>query len=145
MTDKVLFNCLPWYGQTLIQGNKSFFMLLSDLLQTVSEKTLELHLSNKTPLTLSDKIEFVLFDIKESFECEDPSWVSEYTEDSMFVRFNGLNQLVISRHIAFEIGERVRAGMNLICQTVSPDNLNAMYAFSRVVQTACVANKIFQK
>lgn len=129
---RIFFNCIPWAGNVLVQGNNSFFKLLADCLDSVSDKTLSKHYDENC-LTISDKVDIVVLDIRESNACVDPSWASEYTEDSFFFRFHGVNQLTVSRRIAFEIGDKVRAGMNKI-SGISKENTNALYAFSRVIQ-----------
>jgi len=129
---RIVFNCIHWSGNVLVQGNKSFFNLLANCLDSVSNKTLSEHYEENS-LTMSDKIDIVVLDIRESDSCVDPSWASEYTEDSFFFRFHGVNQLTVSRRIAFEIGDRIRAGMNNI-SGVTKENINALYAFSRVIQ-----------
>ena len=129
---RIAFNCIHWSGNVLVQGNKSFFNLLANCLDSVSNKTLSEHYEENS-LTMSDKIDIVVLDIRESDSCVDPSWASEYTEDSFFFRFHGVNQLTVSRRITFEIGDRIRAGMNNI-SGVTKENINALYAFSRVIQ-----------
>lgn len=132
---RIMFNCIPWAGNILVQGNNIFLKLLADSLDSVSDKTLSQHYDEKF-LTMSDRIDIVVLDIRESEVCVDPSWASEYTEDSFFFRFHGVSQLTLSRRIAFEIGDRVRAGMNNI-SGISKENIHALYAFSRVVQNCC--------
>ena len=62
---RIVFNCIHWSGNVLVQGNKSFFNLLANCLDSVSNKTLSEHYEENS-LTMSDKIDIVVFDIREN-------------------------------------------------------------------------------
>lgn len=147
MQDRVVFNCSYWSGMTIVHGNASFFNLMYQILDSICEyKNLnddEFQLIMKNNRNhASCSIYHLMADIDLAQYGKNSTYCSEPEEQEFhYLKFNHINQLTISRSIAFEIGERIRSGLNNI-EKISGENYNAMYAFSRVVQKVALGPKI---
>lgn len=144
MEDRVFFNCSYWNGRTIIQGSQSFFDLLSELLDSVCEfnnctdEQLDA-LYEKTLGTPANAIYNIIHDIESSASSTDNKLFTsnvDILEDWFFFRYKNVFQLIVTKQIAFELGERIRLGLQKV--QCSQENGRAMWAFSRVVQTVAV-------
>lgn len=147
MHDRVVFNCSYWSGMTIVHGNASFFNLMYQILDSICEyKNLnddEFQLIMKNNRNhASCSIYHLMSDIDFANNGKSSNYCSELEEQEFhYFKFNHINQLTITRSIAFEIGERIRSGLNNI-EKISGENYNAMYAFSRVVQKVALGPKV---
>jgi hypothetical protein len=148
MEERAVFNCSYWSGMTIVHGNCSFFRILYDTLDTVceykdmSDQQYEVF-AQKNQNSTSLKINY----LKADLDCVTSTKENDYDSfdancsDYLMIKFNSMFQLTISRIVAFEIGERVRVGLNKL-QAISTENYKALYAFSRVVQNVSLGPKI---
>ena len=120
-SDKILFNVTPWQGITLVQGNKTFFYALKDLIGSKEEEE-------------SD----IAGDITDCLSVTGYEYYSECETHSLFM-FRELIQLNLVKAASFNLGETIQKLLPKCDASKIP--VSVLFAFSKILQASAVGVK----
>ncbi len=121
-TAPVVFDVGSWRGVTIIKGSDEFFRQLINLI-TLDEECQKSH-------------EIVIKDLEDCINAEEVFYND--SDEYSVMKFYQLNQVVMSKRYAFELGETLFTCL----RKANKDThyVNTFFAFAKKMQTAAVAN-----
>lgn len=120
----VIFDVDSWRGITIIKGSEEFFKQLSILL-SLQEESAKSH-------------EIFLKDIEDCISSQEVFYND--SDEFSVMKFYQLNQVVMSKRYAFEIGEALFSCLRKAQKETH--YVNTFFAFAKKLQTAAVSNNV---